>query len=73
MKKSFLTLAVIALVLSFTSCKEVSAENTTQTEAEVIETTTPTEVEVLEVSDETAIDSTDVEPVVEDSIPTPNE
>ncbi|WP_424493822.1 hypothetical protein [Salinimicrobium sp. GXAS 041] len=35
MKKSFLTFAVIALVLSFTSCKETPAETTE--EVEVIE------------------------------------
>ena len=42
MKKSFLTLAAIALVLSFTSCKEDSAEKTE--EVEVIETETPAEI-----------------------------
>ncbi|MDT0689974.1 hypothetical protein RM549_09280 [Salegentibacter sp. F188] len=71
MKKSFLTLAVIALVLSFTSCKEVSAEN--KLETEVIESTTPTQAEVLETSAETGIDSIDVVTEVEDSISTPNE
>ncbi|MDT0645885.1 hypothetical protein RM545_04225 [Zunongwangia sp. F260] len=71
MKKSFLTLAVIALVLSFTSCKEVSAEN--RTEAEVIEATSPAQVEVLETSAEAVIDSVDVVTEAEDSIATPGE
>ncbi|MDT0688035.1 hypothetical protein [Autumnicola psychrophila] len=70
MKKSFLTLAVIALVLSFTSCKEVSAEN--RTEAEVIEAT-PAQAEVLETSAEAVIDSVDAVTEVEDSIATPGE
>lgn len=41
MKKSFLTLAAVALVLSFTSCKETPAESTE--EVEVIETETQVE------------------------------
>lgn len=62
MKKSFLTLAAIALVLSFTSCKDESAE---QTEVEVIEEV-EVPVEVIEtpseeVMDSTAVDSVEVE------------
>ncbi|SDS77417.1 hypothetical protein SAMN04487764_3025 [Gillisia sp. Hel1_33_143] len=52
MKKSFLTLAAIALVLSFTSCKEDSAE---KTEVEVIETETP--AEVMETPTEEVVDT----------------
>jgi PBP1b-binding outer membrane lipoprotein LpoB len=57
MKKSFLTLAAIALVLSFTSCKDESAE---QTEVEVIEEV-EAPVEVIETPSEEVMDSTDVE------------
>jgi predicted small lipoprotein YifL len=57
MKKSFLTLAAIALVLSFTSCKDESAE---QTEVEVIEEVEAA-VEVIETPSEEVMDSTDVE------------
>jgi len=53
MKKSFLTLAAIALVLSFTSCKEDSAEKTE--EVEVIETETP--AEVMETPTEEVVDT----------------
>ncbi len=59
MKKSFLTLAAIALVLSFTSCKEDSAEKTE--DVQVIETeVVPTE-EVMETPVEETMDSTEVE------------
>ncbi|CAM4248904.1 hypothetical protein [Gillisia hiemivivida] len=57
MKKSFLTLAAIALVLSFTSCKDESAE---QTEVEVIEEV-EAPVEVIETPSEEVMDSTDVD------------
>lgn len=57
MKKSFLTLAAIALVLSFTSCKDQSAE---QTEVEVIEEV-EAPVEVMETPSEDVMDSTDVD------------
>jgi PBP1b-binding outer membrane lipoprotein LpoB len=57
MKKSFLTLAAIALVLSFTSCKDESAE---QTEVEVIEEV-EAPAEVIETPSEEVMDSTDVE------------
>ena len=57
MKKSFLTLAVIALVLSFTSCKDESAE---QTEVEVIEEV-EAPVEVIETPSEEVMDTTDVD------------
>ncbi|RKS50539.1 hypothetical protein BC962_2310 [Gillisia mitskevichiae] len=59
MKKSFLTLAAIALVLSFTSCKDESAE---QTEVEVIEEV-EAPVEVMETPSEEVMDSTDVDTV----------
>jgi hypothetical protein len=38
MKKSFLTFAAIALVFSFTSCKETTTETTEESAVEVIET-----------------------------------
>lgn len=44
MKKSFLTLAAIALVFSFTSCKETTVETTEDPQVEVLETETPEEV-----------------------------
>jgi len=44
MKKSILTLAAIALVFSFTSCKETTVETTEETEMDVIETEAPAEV-----------------------------
>lgn len=53
MKKSFLTLAAIALVLSFTSCKEDSAEKTE--EVEIMETETP--AEVMETPTEEVVDT----------------
>ena len=59
MKKSFLTLAAIALVLSFTSCKDQSAE---QTEVEVIEEV-EAPVEVIETPSEEIMDSTTVDSV----------
>ena len=59
MKKSFLTLAAIALVLSFTSCKDESAE---QTEVEVIEEV-EAPVEVIETPSEAIMDSTTVDSV----------
>ncbi|WP_026838150.1 hypothetical protein [Gillisia sp. JM1] len=57
MKKSFLTLAAIALVLSFTSCKDESAE---QTEVEVIEEV-EAPAEVIETPSEEVMDSTNVD------------
>ncbi len=59
MKKSFLTLAAIALVLSFTSCKDESSD---QTEVEVIEEV-QAPVEVIETPSEEVMDSTDVDTV----------
>lgn len=59
MKKSFLTLAAIALVLSFTSCKDASTE---QTEVEVIEEV-EAPVEVIETPSEEVMDSTTVDTV----------
>ncbi len=65
MKKFFLSFALIALVLSFTSCKETPAESTEETEVEMTET--PAEPVVEEV----VVDTTGTEEtVVEDSIDT---
>ncbi len=65
MKKSFLTLAAIALVLSFTSCKDESAE---QTEVEVIEEV-EAPVEVIETPSEEVMDTTDVDAIeVEENV-----
>lgn len=70
MKKSFLTLAAFALVLSFTSCKETPAESTE--EVEVIEETEveATEVEEVPVEAETPaeVDSLSTQEVAEDKI-----
>lgn len=52
MKKSFLTFAAIALVLSFTSCKETPAESTE--EVEVIE---QTEVEEIQPEETPAVEA----------------
>ena len=66
MKKSFLTLAALALVLSFTSCKETPAENTTETteeanlEAELQEEEVSEEIIVEEV-DSLSTEATEVE------------
>ena len=46
MKKSILTFAAIALIFSFSSCKETTVEQTE--ELEVIETETEAPVEVIE-------------------------
>ncbi len=65
MKKSILTFAAIALVFSFTSCKETTVETTEDTEMEVIETEAPAEVietpEVEEVDTTTAIEAVEVQ------------
>jgi len=61
MKKSFLTLAAIALVLSFTSCKEDSAEKTE--EVQVMETEVVPAEEVMEAPVEETMDSTEVETI----------
>jgi hypothetical protein len=60
MKKSFFAIAAIALVLSFTSCKEDSAE---KTEVEVIETEVQAPVEVMETPAEETIDTLSEETV----------
>ncbi len=66
MKKSFLTFAAIALVFSFTSCKETPAETTE--EVEVIE---QTEVEEIQPEETPAVEvdslSTQEQPV-EDAV-----
>lgn len=63
MKKSFLTLAAIALVFSFTSCKETTTEQTEDMEVEVMETETETPAEVIEETpaEEVVVDSTSTE------------
>ena len=64
MKKSILTFAAIALVFSFTSCKETTVETTEETEMEVIETEAPVEVietPVVEEVDTTSIDAVEVQ------------
>lgn len=62
MKKSFLTLAAIALVFSFTSCKETTVEKTEETEVNVMETETETPEEVIEEAPiEVVVDSTSTE------------
>lgn len=57
MKKSFLTLAAIALVLSFTSCKETSSEKTE--DIEVMEPQTEVLSEDVETPAEEVIDNTE--------------
>ena len=64
MKKFFLSFALTALVLSFTSCKETAAEATEETQAEVIETPAETEVEEV-VVDTTGTESTVAEDVID--------
>ncbi|MGB7786246.1 MAG: hypothetical protein WBL27_09110 [Salinimicrobium sp.] len=65
MKKFFLSFALTALVLSFTSCKETPAESTEEAEVEMAQT--PAEPVVEEV----VVDTTGTgETVVEDSIDT---
>jgi hypothetical protein len=61
MKKSFFALAAIALVLSFTSCKEDSAEKTE--EVQVIETEVEAPVEVIETPTEEVMDTLSEETV----------
>ncbi len=56
MKKSILTFAAIALVFSFTSCKETTVETTEETEMEVMETEAP--VEVIETPAVEEVDTT---------------
>ncbi|UJH91355.1 hypothetical protein LZ575_00725 [Antarcticibacterium sp. 1MA-6-2] len=60
MKKSFLTLAAIALVFSFTSCKETTVETTEDpaTEMEVLETETESTEEVIEEAPVEEVDTT---------------
>ena len=68
MKKSFLTFAAIALVFSFTSCKETTTETTEESAVEVIETPeAPVEetLETEEVVDTTSIDGNVVEDITD--------
>ena len=58
MKKSFLTFAAIALVFSFTSCKETTVETTEDTQVEVLETETEAPVEVIETPEVEEVDTT---------------
>ena len=58
MKKSLFTFAAIAMVLSFTSCKETSAEKT-EDNAEVMETETA--VDTTEAPAEQAVDTVSVD------------
>lgn len=58
MKKSFLTVAALALVLNFTSCKEATAETTEETAVQAVETPVEAvETQVEEVVDTTANDT----------------
>lgn len=63
MKKSFLTLAAIALVISFSSCKETTTEKTEDVEVQVMETEAETETpaEVIETPTEVVADSISAE------------
>ena len=63
MKKSFLTFAVVAMVLSFTSCKETPAESTEETAVEAVETP----VEEVEVIEEEVVDTTTTQETVVES------
>ena len=58
MKKFFLTFAVIALVLTFASCKETPAETTEETAIEAVETPAETTVETVETPVEEVVDTT---------------
>ena len=58
MKKSFLSFALIAMVLSFTSCKETPAETTEESEVEVMEAPVETDVEAVETPAEEVMDTT---------------
>ena len=70
MKKSFLSFAVIALVLSFTSCKETPAETTEETAVEAVEIP----VEEVETPVEEVVDTASaVETVVEEDTNIPVE
>ena len=71
MKKSFLTFAAIAMVFSFTSCKETPAETTEETSVEVMEAPAETAVEAVETPVEEVVDTTNTGGnVVEDNINT---
>ncbi len=58
MKKSLLTFAAIALMFSFTSCKETTVETTEDMEVEVLETETEAPVEVIETPEVEEVDTT---------------
>ena len=58
MKKFFLTFAIIALVLTFTSCKETPAEATEETTVEAEEIPTENTIEAVETPVEEVVDTT---------------
>ena len=58
MKRSFLTFAVIAMVLTFTSCKETPAETSEENEVEVMETPAVDTIEAVETPAEEVTDTT---------------
>ncbi|MEG9328346.1 hypothetical protein SAMN04488034_103211 [Salinimicrobium catena] len=68
MKRSFLTFAVIAMVLTFTSCKETPAESTQEGEVEVMETPAETTIEAVETPAEEVVDTTAI--MAEDNVDT---
>lgn len=71
MKKSIMTVAAIAMVLSFSSCKETTAETTEET-VEEVSTINATEEEILEEETEWEIEE-DSTSQVENTKMTPTE
>lgn len=70
MKRSFLTFAVIAMVLSFTSCKETPAESSEENAVEVMEVPAETPVEASEAPVEEVVDTISNGETAEDNINT---
>lgn len=71
MKRTFLTFAVIALVATFTSCKQTPAEQTETSPAEAMEITPAEETpQIEEIPQVEEVDSTVVDTVVEDNTDT---
>ncbi|MGB7843915.1 MAG: hypothetical protein WBL21_14055 [Salinimicrobium sp.] len=58
MKKFFLNFAIIALVLTFTSCKETPAEATEDAPLEAVETPAENTIEAVETPVEEVVDTT---------------
>ncbi|HSI69250.1 MAG TPA: hypothetical protein VK941_03390 [Gillisia sp.] len=58
MKKSILTFAAIAMVFSFTSCKETTVETTEDTQTEVMESPVMEEEVIEEAPIEEEVDTT---------------